>query len=177
MVTHTKSRLSAPTIPEDQILSPGVENDEVPSKKPAGEAIEAVSDKPAIGSCLSSVQKRTGPDAKSEEQQKQEQEERAVITLIQGVAIAQTKGGCWSIKQAGILNSAVKQLTGNAEPTALPPFDPSETPAEGISPQQRCVIYLIQAVGFGQAKGAYNLEQAAILDNAIDVLTAEKPSA
>ena len=163
MVTHAKSRLSAPVIPEDQVLSSGPEDDEGPSKKPAGEAIEAVPDKPA--------------DAKSEEQQKQEQEERAVITLIQGVAIAQTKGGCWSIKQAGILNSAVKQLTGNAEPAALPPFDPSEVPAEGISPQQRCVIYLIQAVGFGQAKGAYNLEQAAILDNAIDVLTAEKPSA
>ena len=101
----------------------------------------------------------------------QEEQQQAVVTLIQGVAIAQAKGGCWSIKQAGILNNAVKQLTGNAEPTALPPFDPTEAPAEQLPPQQRCVIYLIQAVGFGQNKGAYNLEQAAILDAAIDKLT------
>ena len=107
----------------------------------------------------------------------QEEQNQAVVTLIQGVAIAQAKGGCWSIKQAGVLNNAVKQLTGNAEPTALPPFDPSESPAEQLPPQQRCVIYLIQAVGFGQNKGAYNLEQAAILDAAIDKLTTADPAA
>ena len=136
---------------QDPVL-PAVE--EIPSK--SSEAAEGSADAKNAGT----------PSNKQQEEQNQ-----AVVTLIQGVAIAQAKGGCWSIKQAGVLNNAVKQLTGNAEPTALPPFDPSEPPAEQLPPQQRCVIYLIQAVGFGQNKGAYNLEQAAILDAAIDKLT------
>lgn len=107
---------------------------------------------------------------------KQQEQQQAVATLIQGVAIAQSKGGCWSIKQAAILNNAIRQLTGNAEPSVLPAFDPSESPADNLPPSQRSVIYLIQAIGFGQAKGAFNLEQAGILDAALDVLTTENKS-
>lgn len=167
-MTAGKVRASAPTVPEDQPLLPCATVNEDPSdpphEKPA-EGVEEAADKPANGQ----------DDSASKKQQ--EEQQQAVMTLIQGVAIGQAKGGCWSIKQASILNSVVKQLTGSGEPSALPAFDPSETPAEGLPPQQRCVIYLIQAVGFGQAKGAFNLEQAAILDSAIDVLTSENKSA
>lgn len=152
------------SIPEEQASPPAEDSpkvDDDASKQDAAKGSDESADK-------------TDNEASKKHQEEQQQ---AVMTLIQGVAIGQTKGGCWSIKQASILNSAVKQLTGNAEPSVLPVFDPSETPAEGVAPQQRCVIYLIQAVGFGQAKGAFNLEQAAILDTAIDVLTSENKSA
>ena len=151
-----KSRTSNVTIPEELV-----------EDAPGSDAVEQIEgSKP--------VETGNKDDTTSEQQKEQQQ---AVATLIQGVAIAQAKGGCWSIKQASILNSAIKQLTGNADPGVLPAFDPTETPSEGLPPAQRCVIYLIQATGFGQAKGAFTLEQAAILDGAIDVLTTEKNAA
>ena len=120
-----KVRASAPTVPEDQPLLPcatiNEDPSETPHEKPA-EGVEEAADKPADGQ----------DDSASKKQQ--EEQQQAVMTLIQGVAIGQAKGGCWSIKQASILNSAVKQLTGSGEPSVLPAFDPSETPAEGLPP-------------------------------------------
>ena len=150
---------SAPTIPEEQSESPNRNDD------PKADDVAVKGDQ------------QDAENAAAETDPKQVRQQQAVVTLIQGANIAQAKGGCWSIKQASILNNAIKQLTGNAEPSVLPVFDPAGAPAEGLPPQQRCVIYLIQAVGFGQAKGAYSLAEAAILADALEVLTSEDNNA
>lgn len=48
-----------------------------------------------------------------------------------------SKGGCWSIKQAEILHNTTRQLTGKAEPSVLPAFDPSESLPDNLPPSQR----------------------------------------
>lgn len=157
-MTSSKNRTIAPTTPEGPVPEADAKTDAVPDKEvPAPSKSGKLSDNVSEGQ----------DDAVKQERQ------QAVAILIQGVAIAQAKGGCWSIKQASILNKAIRQVTGNAEPVALPPFDATEAPPEEMPPTSRCIFYLIQGIGFGQAKGAFTLEQAAMLANAIDVLTNE----